>query len=194
MRQSCSRRPTRRTPYNRFDAASKDGVGVDRSFTQVRAARAGRRRAAVAARVFFRQIRRREGRTRVAPHRDERVRRGPPDGVRGERIRTRRPARVALPRAINSRRGALHRARDGRARGGRRAPCLQGAGAGVYSVTVTACRTKLKLFEQCSFYMERHTSTVPESRTRAAIAAVPVLGSEAIEDRLFWSNRLAARL
>ena len=43
-----------------------------------------RRRAAVAARVFLRQIRRREGRTRVAPHRDVGLRRGPPDGVRGE--------------------------------------------------------------------------------------------------------------
>ena len=50
----------------------------------VRVIRPRRRRAAVAARVFFRQIRRREGRTRVAPHRDLGLRRRPASRVRGE--------------------------------------------------------------------------------------------------------------
>ena len=107
-----------------------------------------RRRPPVAARVFFRQIRRREGRTRVAPHRDVGLRRGPPDGVRGERILEGGPAGAPVPRAGDRRRGALHRARDGRTRGRRRAPRVQGAGAGVYAVAVTTCcrETKLSCF------------------------------------------------
>ena len=88
-----------------------------------------RRRTPVAARVVSRALRRREGRTRLAPHRDVGLRRGPPDGVRGERILEGGPAGAPVPRAGDRRRGALHGARDGRARGRRRAPRVQGARA-----------------------------------------------------------------
>ena len=100
-----------------------------------------RRRAPVAARVVSRALRRREGRTRLAPHRDVGLRRGPPDGVRGERILEGGPAGAPVPRAGDRRRGALHGARDGRARGRRRAPRVQGARARVFeTVAVMACR------------------------------------------------------
>ena len=130
-----------------------------------------RRRPPVAARVFFRQIRRREGRTRVAPHRDERLRRGPPDGVRGERILEGGPAGAPVPRAGDRRRGALHGARDGRARGRRRAPRLQGARSGVFeTVAVTARRreTKIKLFQSAILFANRPGRDIRASRLSLA--------------------------
>ena len=124
-----------------------------------------RRRTPVAARVVSRALRRREGRTRVAPDRDERLRRGPPSRVRGERILEGGPAGVIVPRAGDRRRGALHGPRDGRATSGRRATGLQGARAQVFeTVAVTACCWGTKLSCLTELYAATNSSGTSHPR------------------------------